>query len=273
MLNALHLALDRLLRADGHIEPLDADVSFERPADEWVSSLIRPTVDFFLFDIRENTERRETNLQLHFKDGRAVKRLPPRRIDLWYMVSVLTTEVADEHELLWRVLGTLLKHEQWPNGLLPDDLLPQDQGISGRLASADESRSSLFDVWSAIGARPRPALCYVLTAPLDLVRTFESPLVLTRTARLHRLAAGASAPRVATHIGGVVRDGSGRPLTSVLVSPVGSARASRTDGDGRYRLYGLAEGPRRLRVEIEGLEPREVEVTVPSESYDIVVDG
>src|ERR1041384_3460251 len=119
MLNTLHTALDNVIRSEGRIDVLDADVRFERPDDDWVGSLTQPAVNFFLFDVRENVERRETNLQLQFKNGRAQKRLPPRRIDLAYMVSVLTTVVADEHELLWRVLGTLLKHEEPPEVGVP----------------------------------------------------------------------------------------------------------------------------------------------------------
>jgi hypothetical protein len=87
------------------------------------------------------------------------------------------------------------------------------------------------------------------------------------------MAAAVGVPRVAVHIGGFVRDAAGRPLASVQVSPVGSARVSVTDSEGRYRLHSLAEGPRRLRVEGAGFTAREIEVTVPAESYDIVLDG
>jgi hypothetical protein len=57
------------------------------------------------------------------------------------------------------------------------------------------------------------------------------------------------------------------------VSPVGSARVSVTDSEGRYQLHSLAEGPRRLRVEGAGFTAREIDVTVPAESYDIVLGG
>jgi hypothetical protein len=270
MLTAVHSALENLIRSGGQVEPLDADVRFERPDDDWVASLTQPTVDFFLFDVRENVERRETNLQLQFKNGRAERRMPPRRIDLAYMVSVLTTEVADEHELLWRVLATLLKHQE-----LPDDALPEPMrglgGASGRLATPQDA-FNLLDIWSAIGTRPRPALCYVLTAPLDLAFTFDSPLVLTRTARHYRVAGGHE-PRVAVHIGGVVRDRDDRPLAGVEVTPVGSARTAVTDAEGRYRLHSLPEGRRRLRVGGGGIRPREIDITVPADHYDIVIDG
>jgi hypothetical protein len=270
MLNFVHGALENVIRAGGHVDPVDADIRFERPDNEWVGSLTQPTVDFFLFDVRENVDRRETNLQLQFKNGRAQKRMPPRRIDLAYMVSVLTTEVADEHELLWRVLATLLKHEELPEDALPEPLRGLG-GMTGRLAAAQDPYN-LLDIWSAVGARPRPALCYVLTAPLDLALTIESPLVLTRTARHYRVAAGVE-PRVAVHIGGVVSDGAGRPLAGMDVTPVGSARTTVTDADGRYRLHSLPEGRRRIRVGGRGLPVREVELTVPAESYDIVIDG
>ena len=78
---------------------------------------------------------------------------------------------------------------------------------------------------------------------------------------------------MASHIGGVVRDGQERPLAGVEVTPVGSARTAVTDAEGRYRLHSLPEGRRRLRVSGGSLRAREVEITVPAESYDIVIDG
>jgi hypothetical protein len=272
VLSPIHEALASLLRGRGQIDPLDVDVSFEVPVEQWVGSLIRPTVDFFLFDLAENTDRRETSPQVSINNGRAERRMPPRRIDLWYVVSVLTTEVADEHELLWRVLATLLKHEQIPAEVLPETLRFQDVQLRGRLAGSTESRN-LLDVWSALGTRPRPALCYVLTAPLDLALSIDAPLVLSRTARYRQTGAGAQPRKVTTHIGGIVSDASGRAVPSVQIVVRGSASGVRTDPEGRYALHGLPEGRLALSVIREGEALKEVVFDVPSASYDIVLDG
>src|SRR5215471_11999682 len=105
MLNDIHRAVRQLLHSYGRIDPLDVDVKFDTPSDEWVSSLTRPTISIFLFDVQENTEKRESDMQLLRRNGKAERRMPPRRIDLCYMVSALTADVEDEHELLWHVLA------------------------------------------------------------------------------------------------------------------------------------------------------------------------
>ena len=52
----LHDSIQRLLYEKGRILPQDVDVRFETPTREWIGSLVRPTVDFFLYEVRENTE-------------------------------------------------------------------------------------------------------------------------------------------------------------------------------------------------------------------------
>src|SRR5262245_42266541 len=202
MLNAVHQALAKLIFERGLIDPNEVDVRFDAPSKEWIDSLTRPTVSLFLFDLQENTDKREgapQPLPIN-KDGRAERRMPPRRIDLRYMVSVLTADVEDEHELLWRVLFTLLKHQQYPVEMLPESLRALTPPVTARLATPDEGRNML-DIWSALGSEPRPAMCYIVTAPMDLGLTIDAPLVLSRRARYVRLSADAGAPEWRTHIG------------------------------------------------------------------------
>src|SRR5688500_15689657 len=96
-------ALQQLLWSMGQIDSEEVDIRFEAPTKDWVASLTRPTINLFLFDVQENTEKRETNVQTIRSNGKAERRMPPRRFDLRYMVSALTTEIEDEHQLLWRV--------------------------------------------------------------------------------------------------------------------------------------------------------------------------
>src|SRR5690242_11217730 len=110
MLASLHTGLTILLHDHGLIPEADVDVCFDPPRRDWVASLVRPTLNFFLFDVKENLDVRQTHVETTRANGRAHHRVPPRRFDLRYMVSALTTDVADEHLLLWRALTTLLRH-------------------------------------------------------------------------------------------------------------------------------------------------------------------
>ena len=97
--------------------------------------LVRPTVSLFLFDLVENTEMRQSNFPVTRASDHAERRMPPRRVDLRYMVSALTTEIEDEHRLLWRVLATLLKYPQVPDELLPEELR------GGEIPAGDQDES------------------------------------------------------------------------------------------------------------------------------------
>ena len=278
MLSAISLAVRTLVHDLGQIDALDVDVTFEAPSREWAASVTRPTINFFLFDLDENTDRRDGTPQMTVAGGQARRCLPPRRIDLSYMVSVLTGDVDDEHELLWRVLRTLMKHQQFPVEVLTGDAQTASPPIVARVATRDDSRS-LLEIWSAFGVEPHPALCYVVTAPMDLALAVEAPLVLTRTARHRRLTSSArDAPRasgdeVRIQIAGTVRNGAGEPLAGVTVVPEGSGRGVLTALDGRYVLRGLSEGTVSVLVGRRDGGVKPVQLQVPSRSYDIVLDG
>jgi uncharacterized protein DUF4255/carboxypeptidase family protein len=272
MLAAIHDTIATLLYEKGRIDPNDVDVSFEMPRDEWVRSLTRPTINLFLFEVAENMEKRETSPYTNISSGRAERRLPARRIDLSYMVSVLTTEVEDEHEVLWRVLQTLMRYQQFPQETLADALRSVTPPITTRIAVKDDVRG-FSELWTALDTRPHPALAYVLTAPMDLAIAIEAPLVLTRTARYRRMAGDSSGRHeVVIQIGGFVRDAKGRPLANVLVHPDDSSQRSMTDADGRFVLHGVREGQIAVTVGRPGETERHVSLRVPGESYDIVLD-
>src|SRR5919206_154962 len=107
--------------------PLDlseVDVSFEAPDREWSGRLSRPTVNCYLYDVRENHEFRETDYELERRNGVALRTKAPIRIDVSYQVTVWARAAEDEHRLLWRVLGALLRAARPPEGFLQGGLLP-----------------------------------------------------------------------------------------------------------------------------------------------------
>lgn len=101
------------------------DVVFDAPTREWASRRNAPTLDVYLYDIREDLKRRERGMLNEYDaDSRiTARRLPPRYIKLAYLVTAWTQRPEDEHRLLSAVLGMLLRYAK-----LPDDTL------SGQLA-------------------------------------------------------------------------------------------------------------------------------------------
>jgi uncharacterized protein DUF4255/carboxypeptidase family protein len=267
MLNDIHLALQQLLYTYARIDALEVDVRFETPTEEWVNSLTLPTISFFLFDIRENTEKRETNMQTVRGSIKGYRRMPPRRIDLFYLASVFCTEVEDEHHLLWRLLAALLRYRELPPDTLSESLKTLEPGIVTRVEGPQESRN-ILEVWNALGLKPHPAVSYAVTAPLDLEIELEAPLVFTRTARYGRL--GLDLPdQSGIQIGGTVRNKAGTPLENVVVKRHRSSETATTNKEGHYVLRGVPSGSVTLSVQAKSGAPKEVKFQVPSDRYDI----
>lgn len=296
MLTDLHTTFQRLLYERGKIAPEQVDIRFDMPTKEWVASLTRPTLSLYLFDLKENTELRYTSVETMRANGRAVHRMPPRRFDLHYLVSALTTSVADEQTLIWRALATLLKHAELPAELLAEPLRGVQPALIGQVSKPDDDKR-LLDLWSAFELPPRPALLYIVTAPLDLEFEFSSPLVLTRTVRYTRstpsdeaAGQGISPERItqrdaerapldgvavvhtSIQIGGVLRDAAGAPVPGATVSAEGSAASSETDEQGRFRLDNLRPGPLQLRITRAGQAPTIIPLAIPADSYDVSLD-
>lgn len=283
MLTSLHNSIQTLLFERGQIPADEVEITFERPTRDWVESRVRPTINLFLFDLEENTEVRRTDMQTQRGNGDAAQRMPPRRFDLRYLVSALTTVAADEHLLLWRTLATLLHYTQLPPELLADDVLAFGVPIAAKVGKIDDAPRAL-DLWSALETPPRPALLYTITAPLDLKIEFRAPLVLTRTLRTTRSApederagvgmvAGRSVPVTSsTSIGGVVRGRQGQPLADLTVALEGSAVQSITDSAGKFRLSPVMPGSLRLRVSQADRVLKTVAFDVPADSYDLDVE-
>jgi hypothetical protein len=283
MLSELHIAMQRLLYEQGGISSPEVDITFEAPTRERIDTLIRPAISVFLFDIQENTELRQGDFERTRHNGRAQRRAPLRRFDLRYMVSALTTDIADEHELLWRVLLTLVRHPQFPSDILTGELRSLEPAPVTKVSQADEGQR-LSAVWSALSAPPHPSLNYVVTLPVDMNMVIEAPLILTRSARYTRSRVGENAPEIGIQIGGVVRNSAGQPLANVSVSLEGrAAPGSATNAEGRFVLAGVPSGTVALRltsvtgahkiVTVEVPQPRSDAQPKNDRPYDIVLDG
>ena len=185
MLADISQTLRDLIYSRAKLESSDVDISFEAPTKEWVNSRTKPAISFFLHDLEENTDLRRTAMELmpvRSVGGNSVgvRRAPPRRFNLHYMVSAISTVVEDEHHLLWRVMSALLKNPTLPEDVVPESVKRLEVDLLGRVSQPDDGPRPI-DLWNSLETAPRPALLYVLTVPVDLEAEFTAPLVLTRT--------------------------------------------------------------------------------------------
>jgi hypothetical protein len=93
--------LRELLNSEIPISKSEIEISFDRPTRDWSGRLSRPTLNLFLFDIRERKDLRDdVPVVSQNENGMAVRQTPPRRIDLTYLVTVWIKEIEDEHRIL-----------------------------------------------------------------------------------------------------------------------------------------------------------------------------
>jgi hypothetical protein len=275
MINQLDETIRKLVLARGNFDNDSVAVSFDQPTGDWAAGLTRPTINFYLFDIRENVDLRSQEwIVEHEANGQVHKRLSPWRYDLSYLVTVWTqNQVDDEHAILWRVLGALAGAPTLPQALLEPGLRNQPYPILARTAQPSRAIENLPDLWGVMENQLRPSINYVVTLAMEREIVFTSPWVLTkRIDVLDRLGAGARESII--QIGGVVyRGGDSQIVTDATVTIVETGDTTRTDQFGRYRFPNVPPGPLHLRV-LADRQETEHAITVPSESathYDLMV--
>ncbi len=172
MIHEVDEALRTIFRSDPHVGGL-VNVVFDAPTRDWAAKVNAPTVNLYLYDIREDMRRRERGLINEYDERGLVtaRRRPPRYFKLSYLITAWTKRPEDEHRLLSLLLFCLLRFEALPKDRLTGSLA--DIGISVPMSVAlppPEDRS-FADVWSALGGELKPSLDLVISVPVT-----ESPL-------------------------------------------------------------------------------------------------
>ena len=194
--------LDESLRALVRRDALNGsgvEISFDAPTKEWAARRNTPTVDLYLYDIREDLVRREVVWEpVRDENGRVKERRPPpRRFKFSYLATAWTQRAEDEHRLLSGLLSCFLSNETLPADLLAGALAGIDVAVLMTIAQPPPQDRSLSDVWTALGGELKPSLDLVVTAPVvDTRRQTAGPPVLEELRiRVGVEAAGGRAPR------------------------------------------------------------------------------
>jgi hypothetical protein len=159
--------LERLVRRDA-LNGSGVDLVFDAPTKDWVARRSGPTVDLYLYDIREDLARRVPAWEDVRDPGGAVsdRRQPPRRFRLAYLVTAWTQRPEDEHRLLSALLGCFLRNPMIKPGELGGSLDAADLPVYIEVGQPASQERSLADIWSALGGELKPSLDLVVTAPI-----------------------------------------------------------------------------------------------------------
>lgn len=161
--SALRTLIER--EADGM---RDVEIVFEAPTREWAGRRNSPTIDVYLYDIREDLRRRERGMHQVYENNVVVSRhLPPRHFKLSYLVTAWTQRPEDEHRLLSSLLTCFVRYEALPKDVLTGPLTELGLPIPITIALPPPEDRAFADVWSALGGELKPSLDLVVTTPMD----------------------------------------------------------------------------------------------------------
>jgi hypothetical protein len=185
MIHEVDEAIRSLLRADA-LAGTDVEILFDAPTTDWAARRTGPTLNVYLYDIRENLSRRTTGEKRILGGDGHVEAIaqPPRFYRLAYLITAWTQRPEDEHRLLSAVLSTVIADNRLPleylTGSLSDLSIPIEMNIA--LPAPDDR--SVSDVWTALGGELKPSLDLVITAPLVPGRAVATPHLVLEDPRL-----------------------------------------------------------------------------------------
>lgn len=280
MIDDLDQVLRQFLIRDLPILNGEVDIEFDQPRREWSARVSRPTLNLFLYDLRENQKLRQaqpTWEMVHNDDGTVTKRRKPVRIDLHYMITAWATEPEDEHRLLSRTLMALFRHPHLPQELLSESLQDQQVPIPITVAQYDELRNPT-DVWNVLDNEVRPALVCIITLAIDPYLPIITPLVRAR--ELHIGPSQRPFSQELDHrtgvdpywtIGGTLRSEQPMDWNVVRLTLVEQGREVPIQAEGRFAIGHLRAGEYTLEISGTGRADRRYRIVVPAADYDLEV--
>src|SRR5438552_545664 len=133
MIHDVDESLRALVRRDA-LNGSKVEIFFDAPTKDWAARQNAPAISLYLYDIREDLERRRVQFEeiREVRDGRDVvveRRVPPRRFKLSYLVTAWTQRPEDEHRLLSAMLSCFLMSDAIPGELLQGALADQPEAV------------------------------------------------------------------------------------------------------------------------------------------------
>jgi hypothetical protein len=271
MISELDEIIKQLLIKNGKLDHGEVDIKFETPDREWSASLSKPTINLYLYDIRENHELRGTEWIIeNHADNTATKRKNARRINLSYLVTVWTNNIEDQHSLLWRVLATLIRYPVLPREYLIGQLARQEYAVITHAAQPDGLFNNPADFWAALDNEIKPSFNYIVTLPLDPEIAFTSAITRTSSLAVKR---PETEPEMLISISGVVhlKGNPEKVFSEAVVIAREANMTSRTNEKGQYSFSRIPPGKQTFQVIIKGEKPKLINITVPDKNYDIEI--
>jgi hypothetical protein len=245
------------------------EIAFDAPSKEWSGKLTGPTVDLFLYDMREALDRASATPSERRSNGVATISDPPLQLELTYAVTAWTKAVEDEHRLLSQVLSILFSYPSLPADLLAGRLSSASiyRGIETEVGRPKEEKA---DFWTSIGGRYKASIDYAVKLEIESGVTFtRGPEVRTQTMRFQLAEASRATMEELQRFGGVIRDADGEPVEAVWVVMPELGRWTSTGRDGRFLFDGVRSGDHRVIARTSDGREASATATVPGRGVEL----
>lgn len=277
-LNTMLADLDESLRALlqrelGRHGFSSVDVAFEAPAKEWSDQLAAPTVNLFLYDLRESAEHRHRTIDERRSGAGAFQTRPPLMLECSFAITAWTQAVEDEHRLLSQLLTILYSHPRLPADALSGRLSngAQRYPIFGKVGQPKAEGKA--DFWNAVGGQYKASLDYIVTLSCEAGAAHErGPEVRELTVRVGDSDGPPRAVAELHRAGGRVTDSGGEPLAEAWIRLPDLGRWASSDEHGRFAIARVPPGEHRCVARVSDGSEAEATLTVPGGPVDLVID-
>ena len=247
------------------------DVAFDAPSKDWSGKLTNPTVDLFLYDLREASSRAQLAPDEQRSNGQSVVTPPALELELTYAVTAWTKAVEDEHRLLSQVLAILFSYKRLPAELL-DGALDGGTVLSRAETSVGRPREEKADFWTSVGGQYKASIDFVVHIQVASGASFvRGPEVRTQTIRT-RMSDGPARTLTELHrVAGTVSDEEAQPVAGAWVAIPSAGLWTATNPDGRFRFDRIQPGSYDVLVRTAAGEEAQGALEVPGGTVDLQV--
>jgi hypothetical protein len=245
------------------------EIAFDAPANDWSAKLTSPTVNLFLYDMRENVAEAEATTREVRINGANSTAAPPMRLEITYSVTAWTKAVEDEHRLLSQVLAILFSYPSLPADLLAGRLSSASiyRGIETEVGRPKEEKA---DFWTSIGGRYKASIDYAVKLEIESGVTFtRGPEVRTQTMRFQLADASRATMEELQRFGGAISDADGEPVEAAWVVMPELGRWTSTGRDGRFVFDGVRSGDHRVIARTADGREASATATVPGRGVEL----
>ncbi len=255
----------------------EVEISFDQPKREWSARLTKPTINMYLFDLKENLDLRgsEQWARKDLENGLVELRRNPVRVDLEYLITAWTKEVVDEHQLLSNVLVLLLRTPILSDDFLPDHLKNPTLPIRLEAVQSDVLANP-STLWNTLDNVFKPGIRLKVTLSIDPYQPLLVPAVSTAEISFKQNPSpetgenqkeGPFESKAYFEVRGKIQSQK-YSLSTLNLTLAESGKSIQLTESGEFALTRLGEGEYHLEVSANGRLLKRQKIVVPSVVYD-----